>query len=230
MLIRSEEYSFTILNKNESRYAFEFSEYGNYYIETVKLNGVDVTKDLITLGNFKTTIIGGEPYLSSITLNHLDQKTGKGRYEITVNINNPAYQPVTGERFTFALWINLAQPPIRVSLDEGGATTDPIQVTFNPQTLYKAVGDCYVQIGNARYDYTSENIATFESTEMLTISASGTYFIQVYTQSGQLLYSYKVTKNEPLNSFAILAIILGALALGAVVFITIKLRKRQKVK
>ncbi|MBO5395217.1 MAG: hypothetical protein J6A28_04915 [Clostridia bacterium] len=230
VLIRSEEYSFTILNKNESRYAFEFSEYGNYYIETVKLNGVDVTKDLITLGNFKTTIIGGEPYLSSITLNHLDQKTGKGRYEITVNINNPAYQPVTGERFTFALWINLAQPPIRVSLDEGGATTDPIQVTFNPQTLYKAVGDCYVQIGNARYDYTSENIATFESTEMLTISASGTYFIQVYTQSGQLLYSYKVTKNEPLNSFAILAIILGALALGAVVFITIKLRKRQKVK
>lgn len=230
VVIRDEVYSFTIINKNESRYAFEFSEYSNYYIEKVLKDGVDITEDLLKISNFKTIVIGNKTYLSSITLNHLDEKTGNGRYEITVNLNNATYAPVTGERFTFGLWINLAKPPISVSLEEGGSTTDAIRISFNPQNLYKTVGDCYIQIGGARYDYTSENIETLGESTTLQITSAGTYFIQVYTQSGHLLYSYKVSKTDPLNSFAIIAIVLGVLAVAAIIFITIKLRKRQKVK
>ena len=230
ILVREETFSFTIINPNESRYAFEFSEYGNYYIEKILKDGVDITQQLLKISNFKTTIVNGKTYLSSITLNHLDEKTGKGRYEITVNLNNTVYAPVVGESFTFGLWINLAKPPIHVSVNEGTATTNVIQVYFNPQALYTAVGDCYLQIGSAKYEYTSENIQSAGEGTTLNITNPGTYFIQVYTQSGHLLYSFKVTKNEPLNSFAIIAIVLGVVALGAIIFITVKLRKRQKVK
>mgnify|MGYP003399593629 CR=1 FL=1 len=78
--------------------------------------------------------------------------------------------------------------------------------------------------------YTAATIEEYAEVDKITISAAGTYFIQVYTQSGHLLYSYKVIKAEPLNTFAILAIVLGVIALGAIIFITVKLRKRQKVK
>lgn len=228
--IRLEKHSFTIINKNESRYAFEFAEYSSYYIEKVIKDGIDVTQDLIDYANFKTIVIGNKRYLSSISLNYLDQKTGRGRYEIKVRINNPSYEAVMGESFEFQLWINTGKPPITVSIPEGGSTSDVITVTFNVETLYNTIGDCYITIGSMREDFTAENTAGQTGIKTLSISGEGTYYIQVYTQSGQLLYSYKVTKTQPLNSFAILAIVLGVVALAVVIFITIKLRKRQKVK
>ncbi|MBQ8909078.1 MAG: hypothetical protein IJY90_02170 [Clostridia bacterium] len=228
--LREEVYSFSIVNKNESRYAFEFSEHGNYYIESIYKNGKDVTEDLIKYGNFKTITVKNKVYLSSINLNHLDEKTGDGKYSITVNINNPDYAAVVGDSFTFSLWINLAKPPINVSISEGASTTKTIVISFNTTNLYNAVGDCYIQIGRLRKDYTAENIDSYNGTDSISISSSGTYYIQVYTQSGHLLYSYKVTKTAPLNTFAILAIVLGAIAAAVLIFITVKLRKRQKVK
>ena len=228
--IRLEKYTFTIINKNESRYAFEFAEFGSYYIEKVMKDGIDVTEDLLEFTTFKTVIIGNKRYLSSLSLNYLDQKTGKGRYEVVIKINNPSYQAVMGDSFTFQLWINMGKPPITVSVPEGGSSTSPINVSFNPQTLYNTIGDCYIQIGARREDFTAENIASFGDAQTISITGEGTYYIQVYTQSGQLLYSYKVTKTQPLNSFAILAIVLGVIAAVVVIIITVKLRKRQKVK
>jgi len=228
--IREETFTFTIVNKNESRYAFEFSEYSNYYIENVMKDGKDVTQDLIDFNNFKTIVIGNNVYLSSITLNHLDEKTGDGRYQITINTNNPQYSAIIGESFTFSLWINMAKPPVYVSVSEGSTTTSNITIKINVANFYKTVGDCYIKIGNLRKDYTNENIETYGEVDTITLSGAGTYYIQVYTQGGYLLYSYKVIKNDPLNTFAILAIVLGVIAFSAVVFITIKLRKRQKVK
>ena len=228
--IRLEKYNFSIISKNESRYAFEFAEFGSYYIEKVMKDGVDVTADLIEFANFKTVVIGNKRYLSSLSLNYLDQKTGRGRYEVVININNPSYQAVMGSTFSFQLWINMGKPPISVSIAEGASTSDIIKITFNPQTLYNTVGDCYIKIGSLREDYTAENIASLGESKTLTISGEGTFYIQVYTLSGQLLYSYKVTKTQPLNSFAIIAIVVGVAAAVTVIIITIKLRKRQKVK
>ena len=62
------------------------------------------------------------------------------------------------------------------------------------------------------------------------ISLTGTYYIQILSPSNNLLYSYKVTKNEPLNAAAIIAIVISAVVLVAVIFIIIKLRKRISVK
>ncbi len=228
--VRTEEYSFTILNKNESRYAYEFSGYSQYFIERIEKNGHDITDSLIEISNFPTINIDGKEYLSALTINYLDEKTGSGRYKIKININDKEMINTLGSSFEFEFWINTANPPISVSLAEGDKTTKDIIVSFNVQNLYDTVGDCYLLISNLRRDYTSENLSSYGENEKITITLSGTYYIQLYTASGHLLYSYKVVRSEPLNVFAIIAIVIGVIAVAAVIGITIALRKRQKVK
>ena len=48
--------------------------------------------------------------------------------------------------------------------------------------------------------------------------------------SGNLLFSHKVTLNEPMNAWTVIAIIAGVVVVVLVVFIIIKLRKRIGVK
>ncbi len=227
--IRTEEFSFTIINKNESRYAFEYSEYEQYYIKAIEKDGVDITENLLTIGNFPSVIIDDQKYLSGITINYLDEKTGGGRYKVTICPNNKELLNTIGESFAFEFWINMATPPISVSLPEGEKTKDQITVTLNVQNLHDAVGDCYLIVGGTTRYYNTENLSSYGTNDTVRITGNGTYYIQIYTSSGYLLYSYKVTKTEPLNAFAIIAIVLGCVAAVAIVTITILLRKRQKV-
>lgn len=230
--LRTEEFNFTIVNQNESRYAYEFSPFNNYYIQKVEKDGIDITSSLLEIGNFPIITINKQDYLSGITLNYIDEKTGGGRYKITISPNNNEMINTYGESFTFGLWINMATPQIHVSIAEGEKTTKNITISFNVQNLYNAVGDCYLVLDartEPRY-YTASTIANYGTNEVINILASGTYYIQLFTTSGHLLYSYKVIRTEPLNVFAIIAIVIGCIAAVAVVVIFILLRKRQKVK
>ena len=228
--IREEEFNFTIINKNESRYAYEFTNYGNYYISKVFKNDIDITDELVNMTNFDTVIVNKEVKLSEIIINYLDEKTGAGRYKITINPNKNDYVSTSGEGFTFELWINMAKPPINVSLPEGESTSGSITIKFNVQNLYNSVGDCYLVIGNTTRYYTSETLSNYRENESISLASNGTFFVQLFSTNGQLLYSYKITKTEPLNAFAIIAIVIGVAVVGAIVGITIMLRKRQKVK
>lgn len=234
--VREEEFNFTIINPNESRDAYEFTQYNKYYVEQIFKDGIDVTQDLIDLSNFEVITIDGKKYLASLSINYLDNKTGEGKYKVTINHNMPELANVIGNNFTFEFWINhVTSVPIVVStskgiLKEGEKTSKDVLITFNVQNLYTAVGDCYIKVGEVTKYYTSENIDTYGETDSIKIVKSGTYFVQVYTTGGKLLYSYKVVRTEPLNAFAVIAIIIGAIALAAIIFITIKIRKRQKVK
>jgi len=232
--IREEEYYFSIIMKNELKFAYDMAEYNKYYIEKVEKDGTDVTNELISIGNYKTVKIGDKTYLSGLSLaNDLqNEKTGDGRYKITVNINSNGYENVVGNRFTFEIRIgHIKSIPINISAKEGESTSDKIIISYNIQNLYNTVGDCYVFVGGNKYVYTSETMPSIEKdVQTISINNAGTYYVQVYTISGRLLYSYKVIKTDPLNAFAIIAIIIGVLAVGAVIGITIAIRKRQKVK
>ena len=228
--IRRITYNFTIINENESRNSFSYSQYKGYYIESVLKDGQDITQDLIEIGNFSTVRIDGITYLADISLNYLDRKTGPGHYQITINTNDPAYAGSSSERFTFELWINTQVPPISISLAEGESTTGTITITFNVQNFYNAMGDCYIRIGSAYYYFTADRIANYGETYTITIEDTGTYFIQVYNMSNNLLYSYKVIRSEPLNTFAIIAIIFGCVAAVAIIVITVLIRRKQRVK
>ena len=175
-------------------------------------------------------MVDGVEHLAEININYKDEKTQKGRYSITVNINDPNIKNLVGERFSFDFWINMEKPPVIISVDEGEKTTDDIRISVNVQNLYNAVGDCYLSVSNLIREYNSSNLSTYSTIDTINIVASGTYFVQIYSASGQLLFSYKIIKTEPLNAFAIIAIIVGILGVGAVITITILLRKKQKVK
>ena len=126
----------------------------------------------------------------------------------------------------------MATPQISVSIAEGEKTTKNITISFNVQNLYNAVGDCYLVLDSrtdARH-YNADTLSSYGTNEVINILASGTYYIQLFTSSGHLIYSYKVIRTEPLNVFAIIAIVIGCIAAVAVVVIFILLRKRQKVK
>ncbi len=236
--IREQEFSFTILNENESRYAYEFTEYSTYYIEKVeKIEGVgeqqvrnDITQRLLDITNFDRIIVDGVEHLAEININYKDEKTQKGRYSITVNINDPYIVNLVGERFTFDFWINMEKPPVIISVEEGEKTTDDIRISVNVNNLYNSVGDCYLTVSDLRREYFANNLSSYGEIDVINIIASGTYFVQVYSASGQLLFSYKIIKTEPLNAFAIIAIIFGVLGAGAIITITVLLRKKQKVK
>ena len=228
--IRQITYNFTILNENESRNAFSYSEYSNYYIESVIKDGIDITQDLIDIGNFSTVRINGQTYLASISLNYLDNKTGAGRYRITINTNDNAYAGSSSESFTFEFWINSQIPPLNISLDEGQSTTGTITITFNVQNLYNAMGDCYIRVGSSYYYFTADRLSNYGETYTITIDQTGTYFIQLYNMSNNLLFSYKVTRDEPLNTFAIMAIVIAVIVAIAIVVITILIRRKQRVK
>ncbi len=231
--IREEEYNFSIIMKNELKFAYEVTQYSNYYIEKVEKDGVDITSDLVSMGNYNTVSINGKKYLSGLSIAHslIDEKTGDGRYTITVNPNSPAYSRIIGNNFTFEIRVGyIKNLPVNVSIAEGQSTSKDIVVSFNVQNLYNAVGDCYVKVAGVTRYYTSETLDDYGEVDTITISGSGTHYVQVFSLSGRPLYSYKVIKTEPLNIFAILAIVIGVIALGAVIGITISIRKRQKAK
>ncbi len=228
--IRQQEFNFTLLNANESRYAYEFPQYQNYYIQRIVKDGEDITDSLTEISNLATITIDGKRYMSELIVNYLDEKTGNGRYTVTIATNDSTYVNTSSDTFTFSFWINRATPPINISVAEGESSTDDIVISFNVQNLYDAVGECYIQIGSSRLNINEETLASLGTSQTFTITESGTYFVQVYSTSNHLLYSYKVVKEAPLNAFAIIAIVLGVVAVAVVIGITIALRKRQKVK
>ncbi len=228
--IREETFNFTILNENESRYAFEYSQFSNYYITKVLKNGKDITQELVDISNFSTVTINGKKYLSEMIANFTDKKTGVGKYEITVCTNDNQYSNIISDTFTFKFWINTATPPISISVNEGESTTSDITVSFNVQNFYDTMGDCYIKVGSEIVEVSKNTLSSLGENVTISITNDGTYFVQIYSLSDYLLFSYKVVKTAPLNAFAIIAIIFGVIALGAIIGITIAIRKRQRIK
>lgn len=236
--IREEVYNFTIVNPEESRYSFEYAPFDGYYIKSiVKDNLGDITRD--ENGQLKqsfkdvyqTVIINNKEYLKHFTTSFLDSLTGVGRYTVTIcttkALNRTDYTDTTD--FSFSYWVNTSTVPISVSVTEGEATSKNIDVSFNAERVFEAVGECVITIGSQQFEINADTIATL-GTVTQPITTTGTYFITVKSTSGNLLYSYKVIKNEPLNAWAIAAICIGAVGAIIVVVVIIKLRKKIKVK
>lgn len=231
--IRSQEYSFTIINAKESRYAYEFSAYKNYYVQSVVKNDIDITDKLVKSLKTDTNIttVNGKEYLKKLLLSYYDEKTGSGRYVITICANDSLYTTENHDMstFSFEVYINSQQVPIIISAEDGATTDKSVTVSFNAKNVYSAVGECYIVVGRDTY-YVNET--TEENVELILgdDESSGTYFIQVCTMSGNLLFSHKINLQEPMNAWTIIAIIAGVIAVVLVAFIIIKLRKRMGVK
>lgn len=220
--VREQVYSFTIVNPNESRYAFSYSAYESYLItKVIKDDGVVEPVEKTDMEN-----------KDSLYVSYYDEATGLGVWTITVDTGKKLnIDSATNEttKFTFSFLIRSAVPPIEISVAEGSTSTKTITVSFNAENIYNAVGDCILKFGSYEFKINADTIANID-VQRIDINSAGTYFIQVTTESGNLLYSYMVVKKDPLNAWAIVAIVLGSVVAIAVVIIIIKLRKRIKVK
>lgn len=235
--LRKEVYQFTILNPNEYRYSYVYNRYSNYYVEKIVKNDVDITQDLVKTLDVSTITINKQTYLTELPLSYLDEKTGSGVYVITINSNDKLFNSSSMvSSFTFKVIIQVGEAPIKISLAEGESTTSNIKINFNTANIYNEMGECDLRIiryddNNNSYTYYKLSITEDMTGETSTeISTSGTFYIQIISPSGNLLYSYKVVRNEPLNTAAIIAIVISAVVLLAIIIIVIKLRKRIVVK
>lgn len=234
--VREQTYNFTIINPNESRYSFEFSPYQDYYITSiVKDNLGDISNQLIQNMqeynlNLQTVLINGTTYLRELITSYFG--VGSGRYTVTISTNKPFNRNdySSPSLLTFSYWINSTTVPINVSISEGESTSSPINVTFNAERVYQAVGECVITIGLNAYYITAENASAFGVVNAPAIEQAGTHFITVRSMSGNLLFSYKVIKTDPLNGWAIAAIVIGCVVAIVAVILIIKLRKKIRVK
>ena len=227
---------FLIIKERESRQSFSFSEYENYYVKSIKRNDVDITKSITNqnMGNivYKEQLVDGKKvqnaYLKNFTLLVNDAQSGKGLYTITIATDNEF-----GQEFTFSFWLNNQTPNIQISAKENEETTDTIKVSFNTQDLIEDVGDCILRITGLDDIYlNSKNLSDgkIKSIYNIELTDSRTYFIQLYNDSGKLLYSYKVIKNEPLNAVSIIVIVVSCVVVIGLTLTFILLRKKMKIR
>ncbi len=236
--IQSLEYSFTILNPNEYRYSYILNQYSNYYIEKVVKDGVDVTETFLNTLDLRTIIVNQKEYLAELALSYLDEKTGVGVYDITVNSNEKMYQSDnTQTSWTYRVIIEVGTADLIFSNVSAGSTTkSTINLTFNTTNVYNEFGNSFLQVvyyndnGAKIIDYSYEINANSTGVQTYSITDANTYFIQLVSPSGILLYSYKVIKEDPFNAATIIAIVVSIVVVIGVIILVILLRKRIKVK
>ena len=236
--IQSLEYSFTILNPNEYRYSYILNQYSNYYIEKVVKDGVDVTDTFLNTLDLRTIIVNQKEYLAELALSYLDEKTGVGVYDITVNSNEKMYQSDnTQTSWTYRVIIEVGTADLIFSNVSAGSTTkSTINLTFNTTNVYNEFGNSFLQVvyyndnGAKIIDYSYEINANSTGVQTYSITDANTYFIQLVSPSGILLYSYKVIKEDPFNAATIIAIVVSIVVVIGVIILVILLRKRIKVK
>lgn len=233
-LRKGEAYSFTIINENESRLSFEYPTTSTYRITKILRDGIDVTQRFVDILDENKTTIDGKKYLTSLQLSYYDEKTVNTkdrRFIVTIETGEQTYANTTATSFTFAFRINYAKPLITVDVARDGTTTGVIHVTFNIKTLYQTVGDCRIELpGLADVIVDSSALDAEQEIQTKEITQLGTNYIKIYSLSGNLLESYRITRNQPLGVWEILAIVIAVVVLAVVIFVTIKLRKRLKVK
>ena len=118
--VRESGSTFTIINKNETRWAFEYSEFKDYEIVSIQKDGKAFSLENST---------------KSVLISLYDEKTGAGRYKITIKTNGE----IEDQAFSFEFWINDAEIPIEISIPEGSSTTDNILVTYNAYNITQEI-------------------------------------------------------------------------------------------
>ena len=209
--------TFTIINENDSRWAFNYVNYNNYNIEFIKYNN-----NLINANN----IINGNEILMSVVLGN--ESFDNGIYTIKMTTNE-----LPKQSFEFSFWLNNAKPDIQVSEQEGVSTTNDITVSLNTINLFEMVGDCTVKINGRELVVLNKEyfeVENFETNISETLTETSPYYIQVYTDNGKLIYSYKVEIVDPLNAITIILIVVGCVVVAVGVLLFFLLRKKLRIK
>ena len=151
---------------------------------------------------------------------------GTGNYTITLSqFNNALNRNV---EFTFEVWINNEVPYIYSSTTFGTSTTSSITLTYNPKIIYDQIGESYIAITGQPSIIIDANSPNAISSYTLTENRE--YWIQIFSADGKLITSYKITKNEPLNTTSIIIIVVVSVIVVALIIVFIVIRRHLKFR
>ena len=221
-------FNFRIININEAMATYEYNGLNNYEItKIVKYDTKDSEpQDITNLIKQELNL----RHISTLALSTYENGLGgAGIYEITVKASYNTNK--LDQEFTFKVWLNNdTDILIKCSIPFGSSTTNAITITLNKNQIYSKVGECKIMLNDNVLVEINESTALENKAETFIINQNGTFNVKLVTDSGNTLESFIITKKEPLNAVAIVVIIISVIAVGAVVFIFIKLRKNMKVK
>ena len=216
--------TFTIINPNEAKRVHEYIGLNGYQVNSIIKDNVDVTNVIknkigtATLNQF--ALFGG-------TGNNVIG--GNGRYTITVNAylgNILGYQ-----EFTYSVWINDdTSALIESSIQPGSSTTKTIYLKMNLYQIYSKIGDCTIKLNGKKYITINSSTASSNTISTYELKSNQKYNITVETESGNTLLSFVVTKKEPLNTVAIIVIVVVSVVATGLTVTFILFRKRMRVK
>jgi len=223
-------YNFTIIEPTSARLAYEFSEMTGYEIKKVVKDGIDITNDVKKKYGTDT--------IKTIFISPESENFGNGLYEITMSVKyNDLLDP---EVFSFSVTINNEIPVITSDPPAGETTKGTITVTFNPYLIYSQLGKSKIVVltynkdTNYFYEFASQEITAENSQEQnlstLKLDKTNSYYIQIITDSGNVVLSFRVNRAEPLNAMAIIIIVVVVIVVVVLTIIFIKMRTRMRVK
>ena len=210
-------YQFTLYSPNEALRSYSFPAMSGYEIVSIVRSGLDIT-DLVR---------GDDEKITSL---YIDSETwGVGRYTITVRTTADGYIP--SQDYTYNIWINNETVSITASRDWGSTSTSSFTLTINPATFYERIGDSKIMVnGQLIYTINAETGAIIDPVQIANYSTPGDYTIQVLSASDTLLQSHRITIKEPLNTAAIILIVVACIVIVGLIITFIILRHRIKVR
>ncbi|MDR0850640.1 MAG: hypothetical protein LBN07_04155 [Christensenellaceae bacterium] len=238
--LRTAVYNFTILEKTSARLAYEFNEMTGFEIVRIVKDGVDITNQIKKeqIGNPGATLTQLDAYIIKNWFVSADIGTfTNGQYRVMASVKyNDLLAP---KLYEFGFFISNAVPIITTDPQSGEATKGTITISYNSAAIYNQIGKAYIKI--LTYDSNNKTFNEFRIEEIneetltniittISINRTGEYYVQLVSDSGNILSSFKVTRLEPLNTIAIIVIVLGCLAAVALTIVIIKLRTRMKVR
>ena len=139
--------------------------------------------------------------------------------------------------FSFDVWINNETPIINCNIEKGGSTTKTLEIYYNPTLIYSELGNCTITLtykNNVEtIDINAETIASLAKSESDIVSYEienyGSWIVQLKSETNTIS-SFVVSKIEPLNTIAIIVIVLVSVILVVGTFVFIKLRTRMKIR
>ena len=203
-------YCFTIINQNIALPCFSVPQNANFTVVKVLKQNADITHTLESLN---------ELWISSASL-------GTGNYTITLSqFSETLNADVT---FDFQVWINNETPYIYSTIPFGDSSTKSITITFNPKIIYDQVGESYITItGEPNIQITADSVNEITS---YTLNGNREYYIRIYSADDKLITSYKVTKDEPLNTTSIIIIVVVSIIVVGLIVVFIVIRRHLKFR
>lgn len=221
------------INEEQGRLGFSYSLPGN--AEIVKVYQSPIGSDVKSLYTDYTK--------QHIALSY--EKNGSAQFQIFVRVNNfqdfipESEDDETGyneiEEFNFKVTIGGGNPGITANVNFGENIKKDLVLSFNPGDIYLTHGACSIVVSGRSGTSGGGSVSIDESSSSYTAKQSfslsdGTYDVKLVGADGAVFYWTSFSYTTPLNTTALILIIIGIIGAGIIVVSFILLRTRMKVR